>query len=82
MPYRTYERRPAVSWARRVQRSPELSDDDDADLDDDDDEEDSDASDGSPPVLTKAHAMLAIKRKVRTGAASPTGGRSVDDGGD
>lgn len=62
VPYRTYERRPAMSWARRVQRSPEVSDD--ADDDDDDDDDDSDASDGSPPILTKAHAMLATKRKV------------------
>lgn len=57
VPYRTYERRPAMSWARRVQRSPEVSDDAD-------DDDDSDASDGSPPILTKAHAMLATKRKV------------------
>uniref|UniRef100_H2UAS2 histone acetyltransferase n=1 Tax=Takifugu rubripes TaxID=31033 RepID=H2UAS2_TAKRU len=56
VPYRTYERRPAMSWARRVQRSPEVSDDAD-------DDDDSDASDGSPPILTKAHAMLATKRK-------------------
>lgn len=59
VPYRTYERRPTMSWARRVQRSPEVSDDAD-----DDDDDDSDASDGSPPILTKAHAMLATKRKV------------------
>lgn len=57
VPYRTYERRPTMSWARRVQRSPEVSDDAD-------DDDDSDASDGSPPILTKAHAMLATKRKV------------------
>lgn len=60
VPYRTYERRSAMSWSRRVQRSPEVSDD----ADDDEDEEDSDASDGAPPILTKAHAMLATKRKV------------------
>lgn len=58
VPYRTYERRPTMSWARRVQRSPEVSDDAD------DDDDDSDESDGSPPILTKAHAMLATKRKV------------------
>lgn len=60
VPYRTYKRRPAMSWSRHVQRSPEVSDD----ADDDDDDDDSDASDGSPPILTKAHAMLATKRKV------------------
>lgn len=60
VPYRTYERRPAMSWARCVQRSQEVSNDDA----DDDDDDDSDASDGSPPILTKAHAMLATKRKV------------------
>lgn len=68
VPYRTYKRRPAMSWSRHVQRSPEVSEDADDD-DDDDDEDDSDASDGSPPILTKAHAMLATKRKVTT----PTG---------
>lgn len=56
VPYRTYERRPAPSWTRRIQQSKEVSDDDDAG--------DSDASDGSPSILTKAHAMLAAKRKV------------------
>ncbi|KAM8729135.1 histone acetyltransferase KAT6B isoform 2-T6 [Acanthopagrus schlegelii] len=61
VPYRTYERRPALSWTRRIQQSQEVSDDE-AD-DDDDDEDDSDCSDGSPPILTKAHAMLAAKRK-------------------
>ncbi|XP_065805920.1 histone acetyltransferase KAT6B isoform X2 [Labrus bergylta] len=59
VPFRTYERRPALSWTRRIQQKQEVSDDDA----DDDDEEDSDASDGSPPILTKAHAMLAAKRK-------------------
>ncbi|XP_032358510.1 histone acetyltransferase KAT6B isoform X2 [Etheostoma spectabile] len=54
VPYRTYERRPALSWTRRIQ-SEEVSDDE---ADDDDDD-----SDGSPPILTKAHAMLAAKRK-------------------
>lgn len=63
VPYRTYERRPALSWTRRIQQSQEVSDDE-ADDDDDDDEDDSDCSDGSPPILTKAHAMLAAKRKV------------------
>uniref|UniRef100_A0A8C9YHM4 histone acetyltransferase n=1 Tax=Sander lucioperca TaxID=283035 RepID=A0A8C9YHM4_SANLU len=55
VPYRTYERRPALSWTRRIQQSEEVSDDE---VDDDDDD-----SDGSPPILTKAHAMLAAKRK-------------------
>uniref|UniRef100_A0A3Q2QKJ2 histone acetyltransferase n=1 Tax=Fundulus heteroclitus TaxID=8078 RepID=A0A3Q2QKJ2_FUNHE len=54
IPYRTYERRPAPPWTRRIQRPEVISDDDD----DDDD------SDGSPPILTKAHAMLTAKRKV------------------
>uniref|UniRef100_A0A8C4H2X8 histone acetyltransferase n=1 Tax=Dicentrarchus labrax TaxID=13489 RepID=A0A8C4H2X8_DICLA len=58
VPYRTYERRPALSWTRRIQQSQEVSDDE-ADDDDDDDDD----SDGSPPILTKAHAMLAAKRK-------------------
>lgn len=62
VPYRTYERRPALSWTRRIQQSQEMSDDD-AD-DDDDDDDDSDGSDCSPPILTKASAMLAAKRKV------------------
>lgn len=57
VPYRTYERRHAPSWTRRIQQLENLSDDE-ADDDDDDD------SDGSPPILTKAHAMLAAKRKV------------------
>ena len=57
IPYRTYERRPAPPWTRRIQQSEPVSDDE-ADDDDDDD------SDGSPPILTKAHAMLAAKRKV------------------
>ncbi|XP_034716593.1 histone acetyltransferase KAT6B isoform X2 [Etheostoma cragini] len=55
VPYRTYERRPALSWTRRIQQSEEVSDEE---ADDDDDD-----SDGSPPILTKAHAMLAAKRK-------------------
>ncbi|XP_078135732.1 histone acetyltransferase KAT6B isoform X2 [Sander vitreus] len=55
VPYRTYERRPALSWTRRIQQSEEVSDDE---ADDDDDD-----SDSSPPILTKAHAMLAAKRK-------------------
>ncbi|XP_033467607.2 histone acetyltransferase KAT6B isoform X2 [Epinephelus lanceolatus] len=59
VPFRTYERRPALSWTRRIQQSQEVSDDE-ADDDDDDDDDD---SDGSPPILTKAHAMLAAKRK-------------------
>lgn len=60
VPYRTYERRPTPSWARRIQQSKEVSDDEA----DDDNDDDSDASDGSPSILTKAHAMLAAKRKV------------------
>ncbi|XP_035467736.2 histone acetyltransferase KAT6B isoform X3 [Scophthalmus maximus] len=59
IPYRTYERRPAPPWTRRIQQAQEVSDDE-ADDDDDDDDDD---SDGSPPILTKAHAMLAAKRK-------------------
>ncbi|XP_049915498.1 histone acetyltransferase KAT6B isoform X2 [Epinephelus moara] len=59
VPYRTYERRPALSWTRRIQQSQEVSDDEA----DDDDNDDDDDSDGSPPILTKAHAMLAAKRK-------------------
>lgn len=62
VPYRTYERRHAPSWTRRIQQLEEVSDDE-AD-DDDDDNDDSDGSDGSPPILTKAHVMLAAKRKV------------------
>lgn len=58
VPFRTYERRPTLSWTRRVQQSQEVSDDE---ADDDDDDDDSDVS---PPILTKAHAMLAAKRKV------------------
>ncbi|XP_034563142.1 histone acetyltransferase KAT6B isoform X2 [Notolabrus celidotus] len=58
VPFRTYERRPALSWTRRIQQKQEVSDEDA-----DDDEDDSDGSDGSPPILTKAHAMLAAKRK-------------------
>ncbi|XP_038592373.1 histone acetyltransferase KAT6B isoform X2 [Micropterus salmoides] len=57
IPYRTYERRPALSWTRRFQPSEDVSDDE---ADDDDNNDD---SDGSPPILTKAHAMLAAKRK-------------------
>ncbi|KAK5623228.1 hypothetical protein CRENBAI_017552 [Crenichthys baileyi] len=52
IPYRTYERRPAPPWTRRVQRPEVVSD-----ADDDDD------SDGSPPILTKAHELLTSKRK-------------------
>lgn len=56
IPYRTYERRPAPPWSRRIQQSEAVSDDE---ADDDDDD-----FDGLPPILTKAHAMLAAKRKV------------------
>ncbi|XP_074519048.1 histone acetyltransferase KAT6B isoform X2 [Halichoeres trimaculatus] len=58
VPFRTYERRPALSWTRRMQQKQEVSDEDG-----DEDDEDSDGSDGSPPILTKAHVMLAAKRK-------------------
>ncbi|XP_077594867.1 histone acetyltransferase KAT6B isoform X2 [Stigmatopora nigra] len=58
VPYRTYERRYAPSWSRRIQRPPTVSDDDD-----DDDDEDDVESDGSPPALAKTHAVLAAKRK-------------------
>ncbi|XP_038128613.1 histone acetyltransferase KAT6B isoform X4 [Cyprinodon tularosa] len=50
IPYRTYERRPAPHWTRRVQRLEVASDTDDD-------------SDSSPPILTKAHSMLTAKRK-------------------
>ncbi|XP_054898969.1 histone acetyltransferase KAT6B isoform X2 [Poeciliopsis prolifica] len=50
IPYRTYERRPAPPWSRRVQRPEVVSDADDD-------------SDGSPPILTKAHELLSAKRK-------------------
>ncbi|XP_032430331.1 histone acetyltransferase KAT6B isoform X2 [Xiphophorus hellerii] len=50
IPYRTYERRPAPPWSRRVQRPEVVSDADDD-------------SDGSPPILTKAHELLSPKRK-------------------
>ncbi|KAM9816722.1 histone acetyltransferase KAT6B isoform 2-T2 [Neosynchiropus ocellatus] len=59
VPFRTYERRPAPPWSRRIQRTQELSDDDVED-DDNDDEE---FLDGSAPALTKAHAALAAKKK-------------------
>lgn len=61
VPYRTYERRATASWDRSLRDSENRSEDDDEDDDDDDDD---DSSDGSPPILTKAHAMLAAKRKV------------------
>ncbi|XP_037319585.2 histone acetyltransferase KAT6B isoform X2 [Pungitius pungitius] len=63
VPYRTYERRPALSWTKRVQQLEGVSDDEADDDDDDDDDDDESESDGSPPILTKAHAMLAAKRK-------------------
>ncbi|XP_014845491.1 PREDICTED: histone acetyltransferase KAT6B isoform X2 [Poecilia mexicana] len=50
IPYRTYERRPAPPWSRRVPRPEVVSDADDD-------------SDGSPPILTKAHELLSAKRK-------------------
>lgn len=58
VPYRTYERRAPPIWKRRIQESEDVSNDED----DDDDEDDE--SDGSPPILTKAHVMLAAKKKV------------------
>uniref|UniRef100_A0A667YLF6 histone acetyltransferase n=1 Tax=Myripristis murdjan TaxID=586833 RepID=A0A667YLF6_9TELE len=63
VPYRTYERRPALSWDRRLKAAEDRSEDDEADDDDEDEDDDDDDSDGSPPILTKAHAMLAAKRK-------------------
>ncbi|XP_034050032.1 histone acetyltransferase KAT6B isoform X2 [Thalassophryne amazonica] len=57
VPYRTYERRATASWTRRLQKSEDVSEDEAADG-----SEDSDSSDGAPPILTKAHA-LAAKRK-------------------
>lgn len=51
IPYRTYERRRAPPWTRRVQRPAMVSDAEDD-------------SDGSPPILTKAHQLLTAKRKV------------------
>lgn len=50
IPYRTYERRPAPPWTRRVQRLPVVSDADDD-------------SDASPPILAKPHQLLTAKRK-------------------
>lgn len=59
IPFRTYERRPAPTWTRRIQQS-EVVSDDEADED----------SDASLPVLKKAHAILAAKRKVPFGVAA------------
>jgi hypothetical protein len=55
-PFRAYERRPTTAGDQRLHASEECSDD-----------EDEDDSDGSPPILTKAHAMFGVKRKVRAG---------------
>ncbi|XP_057681397.1 histone acetyltransferase KAT6B isoform X2 [Corythoichthys intestinalis] len=55
VPYRTYERRYAPSWSRRIQRPQLITDEEEAGDDVD--------SDGSPPALAKAHAVLAAKRK-------------------
>ncbi|XP_023804953.1 histone acetyltransferase KAT6B isoform X1 [Oryzias latipes] len=52
IPFRTYQRRPTPTWTRRIQQ-PEAVSDDETDED----------SDASPPVLKKAHAILAAKRK-------------------
>ncbi|XP_061911510.1 histone acetyltransferase KAT6B isoform X2 [Entelurus aequoreus] len=62
VPYRTYERRHAPPWSRRIQQQQQLQQQNVSD-DDDDDEEAEDDSDGSPPALTKAHVMLAAKQK-------------------
>lgn len=66
VPYRTYERRAALSWARRIQQHPQeaAASDDDDDDDADDDSDGSDASDGSSTAPLKAHSVLAAKRKV------------------
>lgn len=56
IPFRTYQRRPTPTWTRRIQQ-PEAVSDDETDED----------SDASPPVLKKAHAILAAKRKVPFG---------------
>lgn len=65
VPYRTYERRAALSWARRIQQHPQeaaaASDDED---DADDDSDGSDASDSSSSAPVKVHSVLAAKRKV------------------
>ncbi|XP_028332195.1 histone acetyltransferase KAT6B isoform X5 [Gouania willdenowi] len=66
VPYRTYERRHVPFWARRTRQLEEESDDEADDDNNDDDDDDDDNSDGSLPILTKAHAMLAAKRKQRT----------------
>ncbi|XP_061765720.1 histone acetyltransferase KAT6B isoform X2 [Nerophis ophidion] len=60
VPYRTYERRHAPSWSRRIQQQQQLQQ---QNVSDDDDDEAEDDSDGSPPTLTKAHVMLAAKQK-------------------
>nr|XP_061822590.1 histone acetyltransferase KAT6B-like isoform X2 [Nerophis lumbriciformis] len=64
VPYRTYERRHAPPWSRRIQQQQQhqLQQQNVSDDDDDDDEAEDD-SDGSPPALTKAHVMLAAKQK-------------------
>lgn len=64
VPYRTYERRAALSWAQRLQQHPEEAAASDADQDADEDSDGSDASDGSSTAPTKAHGVLATKRKV------------------
>uniref|UniRef100_A0A3B5L665 histone acetyltransferase n=1 Tax=Xiphophorus couchianus TaxID=32473 RepID=A0A3B5L665_9TELE len=52
IPYRTYERRPAPPWSRRVQRPEVVSDADDD-------------SDGSPPILTKSSVVLKKRGRKR-----------------
>lgn len=60
VPYRTYERRAALSWARRIQQHQEEA----AASDQDDDSDESDASDVSSAASLKAHSVLAAKRRV------------------
>lgn len=64
VPYRTYERRAALSWARRIQQHPQEAAASDDDEDADDYSDASDASDGSTTAPTRAHGVLAAKRKV------------------
>lgn len=61
VPYRTYERRAALSWARRIQQQEVAAASDD---EDDADSDGSDTSDSSSTAPVKAHSVLATKRKV------------------
>lgn len=63
VPYRTYERRAALSWARRIQQQEVAAASDDEDYADDD-SDGSDTSDSSSTAPVKAHSVLAAKRKV------------------